>query len=61
MTDGGTVTVGLLDDRVTVVAPRGEALDSETVQVVLALEPKLEASHCRAERLLPAISDSMAE
>jgi hypothetical protein len=45
VTDAGTVRVGLLEERVTVVPPAGAALDSNTKHEVLASEARLDSAH----------------
>jgi hypothetical protein len=54
VTDVDTVRVALLDDKATATPPVGAALVRVTVQVVFALEPRLEAVHCRDDRLTAA-------
>ena len=57
VTDAGTVKSPLLEDRLTAIPPVGAALDSVTVQEVLALVAKLEAVHVREDRLTGASSE----
>jgi hypothetical protein len=52
--DGGTVNAALLDDKPTAVLPDRAAFDRVKVQVVLALDAKVETVHCRDERLTAA-------
>ena len=54
VTEAGTVKSPLLEDRLTAVPPVGAALDSVTVQEVLALVARLEAVHVREDRLTGA-------
>ena len=51
VTEAGTVRAALLEDRATVVLPLRAALDSVTVQVVLALDARLDAPHVREDKL----------
>jgi hypothetical protein len=51
VTEAGTVRAALLDDKPTVVLPERVAFDRVTVQVVLLFAARLEAVHCRDERL----------
>ena len=50
VTEPGTVTIELLEDRLTAVPPVGAAEESVTVQEVLALVAKLDAVHVRDDR-----------
>jgi hypothetical protein len=61
VTEVGMVRAGLLEDRATTAPPVGAALDSVTVHGVLALEARLEAAHCREERLTRAVRDNAAD
>jgi hypothetical protein len=60
LTEAGMVRrVGaLLESATTVLAVAG--FDNVTVQVVLALETRLPAAHCRVERVTEAESESVA-
>jgi hypothetical protein len=54
VTEAGTVRDALFDDKPTAVAPERAAFDRVTVQVVLPLDTKLDAAHCRDDRLTGA-------
>ena len=61
LTEAGTVNTegALLASATTVLVV--VAFDSMTVQVVLALEARLAAAHCRADRVTGATSESVAD
>ena len=53
-TEAGTARLALLEDRLTVVAEVREALDSVTVQELVAVDAKVAGEHCTEERLTGA-------
>jgi hypothetical protein len=60
LTEEGTVTDGTLLESATTQLPT-EDLDRVTVQVVLALEARLAAAHCKAERVAGATRERVAD
>lgn len=60
VTEAGTVSFALLEDRVTVAPPVGAGFDRVTVQGVVALDARLEVVQVREVRLTGPTSDSVA-
>src|SRR5215469_2855110 len=58
--EAGTVNAALLEERETVVPPVGAALESVTVQVLLALDARVVGAHCTEERLTGACKLTVA-
>jgi hypothetical protein len=52
VTDAGTVSLALLDDKDAVIPPACAALDSVTMHEVLAWEVRLESLHVKEERMI---------
>ena len=60
VTEAGIVSVVVLSDSVTALPPAAAALESVTVQVVLAFDARLEAAHCKLEIVTDALSEMVA-
>ena len=61
VTEAGNVrTLAIAPEMATVAPPAGAALVNVTVQVVLALETRVAAVHCREEIRTGAVRDTVA-
>jgi hypothetical protein len=54
VTEAGTVTAALFDDKPIAVSPERAAFDRVTVQVVPPLDAKVDPEHCSVDRLTGA-------
>ena len=61
VTDAGTDKIALFEDSATVLPPEGAALESVTVQEVVAFDARAEAAQFSEDRLMGTIKETTAD